>query len=276
MSAALAADEQRYPAAAQRTGAAANDEEFYSARSSAAPSGKTRTRKKPHLYLASERRDNRTVVTLNPAGQITSVKAFALRGRSNAAGDRTSGAANNTLPIWTSYDYDALKQITRVADDKGNTTKVAYDNFGRRTSIDNPDLGQTDTVYDLASNVTRKITANLRASAQAIEFDYDFNRLQGVRYPSFVGNNVVYTYGEPGAPGNAANRVTQATSEAGVEQRQYGLLGEMVSPDLDRRLRHPGREPHQPRGVHDAVPVRHLEPHLAHDLPGRGNPDLYV
>ena len=47
--------------------------------------------------------------------------------------------------MWTSYVYDALKQIVQVVDDKQNITTVSYDNFGRRTVINNPDTGRTET-----------------------------------------------------------------------------------------------------------------------------------
>src|SRR5712691_9088385 len=140
---------------------------------------------------------------------ITSVK------ESTAAGD-----------IWTSYSYDALKQITQVVDNLSNTTNVSYDNFGRRTVIDNPDTSRTETQYDLASNVTAKITANLRSQSKSISYSYDFNRLSAITYPNFPGNNVTYTYGAPGATGNTAGRITKITSQMGIEERQYGKLGE--------------------------------------------------
>ena len=38
-----------------------------------------------------------------------------------------------------------------MRDDKSNTTKVEYDNLGRRTVIDNPDAGKTETRYDVLS-----------------------------------------------------------------------------------------------------------------------------
>jgi YD repeat-containing protein len=41
----------------------------------------------------------------------------------------------------TSYAYDPVRQITSVTDDQGNVTTVAYDLFGRRTAINNPDAG---------------------------------------------------------------------------------------------------------------------------------------
>jgi YD repeat-containing protein len=139
---------------------------------------------------------------------------------------------NQGATIWTSYAYDPLKQIVRVVDDKLNATAVAYDNLGRRTVIDNPDAGRTETQYDLASNVIRKITANLRAESKAIDYNYDFNRLTAITYPNFPGNNVSYTYGAPGAAGdtngNRAGRVTRITSQMGQEERFYGRLGEVV------------------------------------------------
>src|SRR4030066_169875 len=91
---------------------------------------------------------------------------------------------NQGTTLWTSYAYDPLKQIVTVVDDKHNTTRVAYDNLGRRTSIDNPTTGKTDTVYDTASNVTAKITANLRSVGQQVTYAYDFNRRKTTEYPA--------------------------------------------------------------------------------------------
>ncbi len=94
--------------------------------------------------------------------------------------------------------------------------------------INNPDTGRTETQYDLASNVTAKITANLQAQSKSISYSYDFNRLSAITYPNFPGNNVTYTYGPPGALFNTAGRITKITSQMGTEERQYGKLGETV------------------------------------------------
>ena len=63
--------------------------------------------------------------------------------------------------------------------------------------------GKTVTVYDPASNVTQKITANLAASgpsagsgqAKAVTYEYDYKRLKAIHYPDYRGNNVAYEYG---------------------------------------------------------------------------------
>ncbi|SDI20785.1 RHS repeat-associated core domain-containing protein [Actinokineospora alba] len=130
--------------------------------------------------------------------------------------------------IWTSYGFDALGQLTAVVDDKNNTTSSVYDNFGRRTVIDSPDSGRAETRYDLAGNMTAKITSKLRAANKVVEYDYRFTRLAGVRYPTFSGNNVTYTYGAPGAPNNAADRITHVRDGAGEVARAYGPLGELT------------------------------------------------
>ncbi|HEX6686864.1 MAG TPA: SpvB/TcaC N-terminal domain-containing protein [Candidatus Limnocylindrales bacterium] len=130
--------------------------------------------------------------------------------------------------IWTSYAFDALGQATAATDDRNNVTRVTYDNFGRRTLVDNPDAGRIRTDYDLADNLIRKANAKLAAQGLAVEYDYDFNRMRGIRYPLFQANNVSYTYGPPGAPNNGASRVTAVSDGAGTVTREYGPLGEVV------------------------------------------------
>ncbi|MGO9484269.1 MAG: hypothetical protein ACLPX9_06765, partial [Rhodomicrobium sp.] len=132
------------------------------------------------------------------------------------------------VSLWTSYAYDALDEILTVADNSGNNTTAAYDNFGRRVTLTSPDAGSTNYVYDSASNLIQKITANLKAAGQAVNYSYQYNRLASITYPKFPGNNVAYTYGGPGAAGNGADRIIQLTDQGGTLQRAYGPLGEVV------------------------------------------------
>ncbi len=130
--------------------------------------------------------------------------------------------------LWTSYEYDPLKQLVGAADDHSNVTQIAYDNFGRTTAIDNPDTGLVASHYDLAGNLTAKITPNLRAANAEIAYDYEFNRIVAISYPLLPDNNVAYSYGDPGAPFNRAARIVLVTDESGSEERFYGNLGELV------------------------------------------------
>ncbi|MEU9856258.1 SpvB/TcaC N-terminal domain-containing protein [Streptomyces sp. NPDC047974] len=141
---------------------------------------------------------------------------------------REPGAKTGEASIWTSYAYDPLGQLTKVEDDKRNTTTTGYDDLGRRTVVDSPDAGRTTTAYDPAGNVTQVITANLAAQDKAVTYTYDFNRLERISYPVFTENDVRYTYGAPGAAGNAAGRLTKVEDAAGEVTRSYGPLGEVT------------------------------------------------
>jgi RHS repeat-associated protein len=135
---------------------------------------------------------------------------------------------NQGSTVWTSYAYDPLRQIVQVVDDKGNVTRAAYDHFGRRTVIDSPDSGRTETVYDLASNPVARITATLRAQGRQITLDHDHTRLVAVNYPNHPANNLRYEYGPSGAPNGRAGRIAKVSSQMGSEERDYGPLGEVV------------------------------------------------
>ncbi|WP_160150190.1 SpvB/TcaC N-terminal domain-containing protein [Nonomuraea solani] len=142
---------------------------------------------------------------------------------------REPNPVNGGPPLWTSYIYDPLSQLTKVTDDQNNATTSAYDDFGRRTTVTSPDSGRTSTGYDLAGNTTSKVTANLADKDKKITYEYDFRRQVKVDYPIFKDNDVRYTYGAPGAPYNAAGRLTKIEDAGGVTTRQYGPLGEVVS-----------------------------------------------
>ncbi|MCY9877328.1 SpvB/TcaC N-terminal domain-containing protein [Vibrio natriegens] len=130
--------------------------------------------------------------------------------------------------IFTSYQYSAVNELVSLADDMNNVTSVIYDLAGRRTHIDSPDMGLTESVYDNASNVVQKITANLRAQGLAINYEYDFERLSGISYPINAVNNISYYYGKPGAEGNTAGRLARVSDASGTEFYQYGALGEII------------------------------------------------
>ena len=142
---------------------------------------------------------------------------------------------NNTpgqAALWTSYTYDAVKQIRQIKDAGENLTTVDYDTLGRRTLIDNPDTGATVYRYDPAGNLSQKITANLDKLGMAINYGYDFNRLSTIVYPQNPGNNVSYVYGAAGDKGNGLHQVgllKHITHGGGTDEREYGQLGEVVS-----------------------------------------------
>ena len=55
-----------------------------------------------------------------------------------------------------------------------------------------------------------------------------YNRLEKVRYPNDPSNDVTYDYGEGGAPGNTAGRVSQLVDGARTQDRAYDRAGNLV------------------------------------------------
>ena len=135
---------------------------------------------------------------------------------------------HNGQPLWTSFGYDALGQLTTASDANNNTTRVGYDSLGRKLSVENPDSGKTLTAYDLTGNVIEKATATLQGQAAKVTYDYDFTRLIRINYPTFPANNVTYVYGTPGAANNRAGRIVSVTDGSGSKQLFYGKLGETI------------------------------------------------
>jgi len=126
----------------------------------------------------------------------------------------------------TRYLYDPLSQMLTAIDAAGNRTEVRYDLGGRMVSLSTPDSGLTEYAYDPAGNLSAKVDPNLRASRTALRYEYELNRLVRVVRP--VSGDVTFEYGPPGAPENAAGRITRLVDEAGQETRGYGRLGEIV------------------------------------------------
>src|SRR3990170_7942457 len=146
----------------------------------AAPNAAASPRRRPALHLASARRADGRVVTFDASGQQVSDTD----GLKRVLQTKKHAAIHVSPDTTPANSHDPLKQIVTVVDDKNHTTRVAYDHLGRRTRIDNPDTGKTETVYDTASNVIAKITANLRSVGQQVTYAYDFNRLKAIEYPA--------------------------------------------------------------------------------------------
>jgi RHS repeat-associated protein len=159
-----------------------------------------------------------------------------VRGEVTAVRELNRGPVGDPQTIWTSYRYDPLGELVEVTDDHENVTRVTYDQLGRRTAVETPDSGLTEMGYDLASNLTSRITALLRRERRQITYDYEFQRLVGIDYPGASDDDVTYTYGAADAIDNSAGRITAVAHGAGTEHRTYGKLGEITKNVVTVRL----------------------------------------
>ncbi len=79
----------------------------------------------------------------------------------------------------TNYSYDSLNNLTQVENATGNMTQISYDKLGRKTAMDDPDMGIWHYGYDALGNLTYQQDAK----GQIILFQYDsLNRLTRKAY----------------------------------------------------------------------------------------------
>jgi RHS repeat-associated protein len=152
---------------------------------------------------------------------------------------KTYNGPTGSDPLTTLFEYDAINQLVQVTDAAGKPTKSIYDLAGRRTQVEHPASGTTTFVYDAAGNLTEKLTANLRnAGAQAIKYQYDYNRLKEINYPLHPENDVKYVYGTKDEAGATnfyrAGRLKSLEDGSGMQEYKYGKQGEVT--ELRRTL----------------------------------------
>ena len=117
--------------------------------------------------------DGLVTSTIDPNGHKTSQEVDGL-GRLVKVRDYT-GVDPSWVPYaTTSYTYDALDRLSYLLDDHENRTGMSYDWLGRKTSMDDPDMGHWEYVYDVFGNLVEQTDGR----GQAISFSYDvLNRL---------------------------------------------------------------------------------------------------
>jgi len=135
--------------------------------------------------------------------------------------------------IISSYTYNAINEIITSTDGDNNTITFDYDWLGRRTLSNHPDGGETKFIYDHANNLTQKITANLAITEEAIEYEYDYERIINITYPLFPKNNVTYTYGNTGENFNVTGRIATQQDATGSQEFRYNKLGALI---FNRRI----------------------------------------
>lgn len=122
----------------------------------------------------------------------------------------------------TIYDYDAQDNLIEVTDNQNNITKIGYDSLGRKTKMDDPDMGIWLYEYDKASNLTKQTDAK----GSIINFQYDaLNRLQKKDYPA--GTGVSYIYDEISKP-NCIGRLSKFIDASGSTEFFYDNLGREI------------------------------------------------
>ncbi|WP_166923715.1 SpvB/TcaC N-terminal domain-containing protein [Flavobacterium poyangense] len=189
----------------------------------------------------------RSVKVTLPDGS-TNTTSFALDNFDGLPVLRTTqtDALNNTIQIFTDakegniasqqndlitkFDINALGETTKVTDAMNHVTKSSYDWLGRRVEFTNPDAGTTITQYDLAGNMTSRITQDIKNTVPnggAIQYEYNFTRLESIKYPKNPQNNVQYNFGKADGTASRRGRLWFVQDASGGQEFFYGKLGEV-------------------------------------------------
>lgn len=128
--------------------------------------------------------------------------------------------------LLTIYQYNNLGELMIATDAQGESTLYEYDGFGQKTTTVHPDNGMSSFTYDLTGKIKKFSNQNLLNQGQEIIYDYTFNQLNSITYPS---HTVQYNYGAPGSTFNRAGRLTSIIDLTGSKSMTYGALGEMIS-----------------------------------------------
>ncbi|MDZ4241569.1 MAG: toxin TcdB middle/N-terminal domain-containing protein [Candidatus Omnitrophota bacterium] len=130
-----------------------------------------------------------------------------------------------TLYATTLYTYDSEGNLTQTQDAHGNITTIAYDKLGRKTGMNDPDMGDWQYEYDINGN----LLAQTDAKQQQLDFVYDnLNRLTDKTGPFAL--NVSYLY-DTIESGFGKGRLGQVQYGAGTDQTgfEYDALGREVA-----------------------------------------------
>jgi RHS repeat-associated protein len=159
------------------------------------------------------------------------------RGRTAYVQRYTGSASPYTLYATAKYTYDFVGDLVKILEPDGSTqTTSAFDMAGRKTSMNDPDLGAQTYTYDQNGNLTESVDA--RGSSGTIFMGYD-----GLNRPiwrntsnSPTGAYDTYTY-DSTAGGNVG--VGHLTSEAfaagslsGGEAYTYDSRGQQTNTTL--------------------------------------------
>jgi RHS repeat-associated protein len=134
------------------------------------PLGRVKKVTNPDGTFTTTAYDHRLTTTTNENGDKKDYLADAF-GRTI----RVREYMNNALYATTQYGFDVLDRLWTTTDNAGNVTTLTYDWLGRKTQMQDPDMGTWTYAYDNAGNLTEQHDAK----SQSVCFAYDdLNRVE--------------------------------------------------------------------------------------------------
>jgi RHS repeat-associated protein/uncharacterized repeat protein (TIGR01451 family) len=135
-----------------------------------------------------------------------------------------------TLYATTNYTYDERDLLTNVSDTAGNQTVIGYNNYSRKTSMSDPDLGAWSYGYDVFGNLTTQTDA--RNCVTTVTYD-DLNRPTFKSYTGAGACNptpdVTYTYDSTVGGNEGWGRRTGMSDSNSSTAWFYNVLGQITN-----------------------------------------------
>ncbi|WP_154402237.1 SpvB/TcaC N-terminal domain-containing protein [Ornithinimicrobium cavernae] len=148
---------------------------------------------------------------------------------------RIDDAPADEVALTSWYDYNGLGELLSFTDSAGEVTTHSYDMLGRHTTTDTPDGGLVTMAYDDEGKLTSRVSPNLRAAEQETTYAYRLGKLVGIDHPTGTPD-VSYTYGDAGADGNGAGRVTRIEDGTRIVDLTYSAGGSVVEQAAQMKL----------------------------------------
>lgn len=199
--------------------------------------------------------------SIDPEGRVTVTEQNGA-GSVVAVTEDASGAVGAT-PGTTRYRYDLLQQLRGICDaavaaqdcptvitsqpNASHTTQIFYDSLGRRTRIEDPDMGPWDFAFDGAGNLVRRTDA--RGETLHLVYDDVYGRLKCEKAGGAPisaaqctepaqGADVVYAYGDeqgyvPPLGSAPLGRLVSAALPEGILAYTYDAPGRITQKTLD-------------------------------------------
>ncbi len=164
------------------------------------------------VRVTIDQNNHRKRVTSDVFGRLVKVEEY--------KGTYTSCNSDMGTPYaTTNYRYDVLGNLRFVIDAKGNQAEIRYDNLGRKTFMNDPDMGNWSYSYDGNGN----ITAQTDAKGQVVRLVYDvLDRPIRKDYPT--GTDVTFTY-DAATSTYGKGRLTTMNDASGSTHYHYDALG---------------------------------------------------
>ncbi|NJN16641.1 MAG: hypothetical protein HC822_10390 [Oscillochloris sp.] len=105
--------------------------------------------------------------------EVTDANSHATEYHTDSLGRLRKVVEGSGTAATTRYTYDSLDQLTQVSDASGNLTKMVYDSLGRKTRMEEPNMGGSSNAWTYAYWGDGTLWRQTDARNQSICFYYD-------------------------------------------------------------------------------------------------------